>query len=65
MNDEINGLYNDDGTKRDSNLIPKPGLCLTCIHEDDPSEEALCLFNRNDQKDESDFECGAYKAKSI
>ena len=38
MKDEIDGFYDDDGTKIDPNLIPKPGLCISCIHDDDPSE---------------------------
>jgi len=64
MNDEIDGFYDDDGTKIDPNLIPKPGLCISCIHDDDPSEEMLCTMNRMDQTNESEFKCGAYKPKS-
>ena len=56
--------YNDDGTKIDPNLVPKPGLCISCIHDDDPSEEMLCILNRNDQMNESEFKCDAYKSKS-
>ena len=64
MTEKIDGLYDDDGTKIDPNLVSKPGLCISCIHDDDPSEEMLCTMNRIDQKNESEFKCGAYKLKS-
>jgi len=64
MKDEIDGFYDDDGTKIDPNLIPKPGLCISCIHDDDPSEEMLCTMNRIDQMNKSEFKCDAYKPTS-
>lgn len=64
MENEINGFYLDDGTKVDPNLVPKPGLCISCALDDDPSEEMLCTLNRIDQmNDDSEFKCFAYKPK--
>ena len=64
MPDEISGIYDDDGTKIDPETVPKPSLCLTCRKDDEGGEERiLCLLNRNDQKDEPEFECEAYDPK--
>lgn len=63
MENEIDGFYLDDGTKVDPNLIPKPSLCISCIKDDDPSEEILCILTRIDQKDDSEFKCFAYQPK--
>jgi len=64
MNDEINGFYNDDGTKINPELVPKPSLCITCKKDDmGREEEILCILNRSDQKGEDDFICGAYESK--
>ncbi|MBW8333470.1 MAG: UPF0158 family protein [Prolixibacteraceae bacterium] len=59
----INGFYNDDGTKIDPDSVPVPGLCIICRkHQiDDWDENLLCLMNRNDQRNESDFKCGAFE----
>jgi hypothetical protein len=62
---EIHGFFDDDGYKINSDLIKKPSLCLTCIHNDDPNEEPLCNMNRFDQKDDNDFKCFAYKKRDI
>lgn len=63
--DEISGFYLDDGTKVDPNLIPKPGLCLTCRIDDstDPEDDVLCTLTRIDQMNEPEFECAAYVPK--
>lgn len=58
---EIHGFFDDDGYEINSELIKKPSLCLTCIHDDDANEELLCNMNRFDQKDEKEFKCFAYK----
>jgi hypothetical protein len=58
---EIHGFFDDDGYEINSELIKKPSLCLTCLHDDDPNEELLCNMNRFDQKDEKEFKCFAYK----
>ena len=63
MDNEINGYYLDDGTKIDPNLIPKPGLCLTCKKDDDPDEEILCTLTRIDERDKPEFVCYAYEPK--
>jgi hypothetical protein len=62
---EIHGFFDDDGYEINSDLIKKPSLCLTCIHNDDPNEEPLCNMNRFDQKDDNDFKCFAYKKRDI
>jgi hypothetical protein len=36
--DEINGYYDDDGNQLNPELIPKPGLCLTCKKDSNPNE---------------------------
>jgi hypothetical protein len=64
-NDDVSGYYDDDGTKINPELIVKPALCLSCKHEDDPSQEMLCTLNRMDQQGESDFKCGVYEKKSF
>jgi len=64
MNDEIDGFYNDDGTKINPELVPKPSLCITCKKDDLGSkEEILCILTRNDQKNEDEFKCDAYENK--
>ncbi len=58
------GFFNDDGTEINDDLVPKPGLCLTCRKDNaGGKEEILCILTRNDQKDDDDFECGAYEQK--
>lgn len=61
--DFVGGFFNDDGTPIDLDLIPVPGLCIICksYHNDDPEEKFLCIMNRNDQRDDSDFICGAFE----
>ena len=64
MVDEISGVYDGDGTKIEPGTTPKPSLCVTCRKDDEDGEEQmLCLLNRNDQRDEPDFECGAYEPR--
>lgn len=58
---EIHGFFDDNGYEINSELIKKPSLCLTCLHDDNPNEELLCNMNRFDQKDEKEFKCFAYK----
>ncbi len=59
----ISGFFDDDGYEINMNLVKKPGLCLTCIHENNPHEELLCQMNRYDQKDNAEFICGAYRRR--
>ena len=58
---KIGGIFDDDGYEINTELIKKPGLCLTCINDDDPKEEILCNMTRFNQKDEKEFKCFAYK----
>lgn len=58
---KISGYFDDDGYEINNDLIKKPSLCLTCVHDDDPKEEPLCKMNRFDQKDDKEFKCFAYK----
>lgn len=53
----------DDGNRLNPDLVPKPGLCLLCKHDNEPSEEVLCTLNRLDQAGKQDFECGAFEPK--
>lgn len=60
----ISGYFNDDGTEINADLVPKPGLCLTCRKDDaGGKEDILCTLTRNDQKGEKEFECEAYERK--
>jgi hypothetical protein len=62
MNDDISGFYNDDGTKINTEFIPKPSLCVACKkNRAEEEEEILCILTRIDQKDSIDFECDAYE----
>jgi len=65
MENDIDGFYLDDGTKVDPNLIPKPSLCISCLKDDDPSEEMLCTLTRIDQIDDEKFKCEAYKSREF
>ena len=58
---QIQGFFDDDGYKNNTDLIKKPSLCLTCVKDDNPNEEMLCNMTRYDQKDNSEFKCFAYK----
>ena len=62
MGDNISGFYDDDGTKIDPGLVPKPGLCVVCKKNNaGGKEEILCTLTRTGQKDESHFECDAHE----
>jgi hypothetical protein len=63
LSTKFGGLFGDDGYEINTDLIGKPSLCLTCVHDDGPDDELLCAMNRNEQKDQDDFICGAYEAK--
>jgi hypothetical protein len=59
----INGIFDDDGYEIRRDTIKMQPLCLTCIKNniDDWEENLLCDMNRNDQRDEKEFKCGAYE----
>ncbi|HKM93327.1 MAG TPA: hypothetical protein VJY41_06730 [Prolixibacteraceae bacterium] len=60
----VGGFFHDDGTPIDPNSIPVPGLCIICKKHniDDPEENILCMLNRSDQRNESNFQCGAFES---
>lgn len=58
---EIHGFFSDDGFEINTALIQKPGLCLTCIHDNETDDEGLCTLTRFDQRDDQKFICFAYK----
>jgi len=61
--EDINGFFLDDGTRIDPESVPMPCVCIICCkyQSDDWEENMLCTLNRNDQRDEPDFECGAFE----
>jgi len=60
--DDQSGFFDDDGTKVNPDLYPKPQLCHSCKKNNDPNEELLCSLTRLDQRDESEFKCFANHA---
>lgn len=54
------GYFHDDGTPLNPNLIAKPHLCLSCIHNEDKTQEILCNLTRLDQMNEKEFNCYSY-----
>ena len=63
MDERIDGFFNDDGTPINPHIVPKPSLCVSCRHDDDPNKEQLCALNRLDQQLEATFRCDAYEKK--
>jgi hypothetical protein len=63
--EDINGFYDDDGNKIEPHSVPVPGLCTICrkYQNGDEGEDLLCLMNRYDQRNETDFRCGAFDKK--
>ena len=61
--DFVGGFFNDDGTPIDPDSVPIPGLCVICkkYMDDDPEENFLCMLNRNDQRNDPDFQCGVFE----
>ena len=58
---EISGFFDDDGFEVKPDLIKKPSLCITCLNDNDPEEEILCTLTRDDQENNEEFICYAYK----
>jgi hypothetical protein len=65
-NNQINGFYDDDGNKINPDILPVPGLCITCrsYETENQEENVLCSLNRYDQHNSLDFICGAYQNKT-
>jgi hypothetical protein len=57
--------FDDDGTELNPDLIRKPDLCVSCVHDDteDEMERVLCNLTRLDQENEEEFICHAYRSK--
>ena len=64
MNDDQPKYFDDDGTEINSDLVPKPDLCVSCRKDGSPGkEEILCNLTRADQQGEGEFHCEAYEPK--
>lgn len=68
MDDDIfkdGGIFDEEGNPINPDLIPKPGLCLLCKFNnvDDAEENILCNLTRYDQRNEEEFNCGAFESK--
>jgi hypothetical protein len=59
------GYFSDDGTEIDQTTVPIPPLCLSCLKNNDATEEVSCMINRMDQMNETkngeQFLCFAYE----
>ncbi len=60
---EINGFYNDDGTKVNIENVAVPAMCMSCksFYTESAKENMLCIMNRHDQKNSNDFSCFAFE----
>ena len=64
MKNHIHGYFDDDGNEINPDLIPKPGLCITCKKDNiSGKEEMLCTLTRADQQGDEEFHCEAYEPK--
>jgi hypothetical protein len=58
------GYFSDDGTEIDQTTVPTPTLCLSCLKNNDATEEVSCMINRMDQmkdvKNGDRYLCFAY-----
>ncbi|GKS62919.1 hypothetical protein YTPLAS72_02230 [Nitrospira sp.] len=62
--EKLYGLYRDDGTVINPELIPKPSQCISCTKDDDPQKEIPCILTRAGQQGEWEFICHAFDSKS-
>jgi hypothetical protein len=61
MNNEPDGFHDDEGDRINTELIPKPGLCITCRKNDmGGEEEILCIMTEIDQQGEGEFFVGEW-----
>jgi len=60
--EDLNGFFDDNGNKIDLKEIPIPDLCKLCRTNQiiDWDENLLCLMNRRDQCNNTNFICGAF-----
>lgn len=62
--EEESGYFDDDGNRLNPDLIDKPGLCLLCLHDDNPQKLVECNLTRLGQvDDEGDFICEAFQPR--
>jgi formyltetrahydrofolate hydrolase len=58
------GYFSDDGTEIDQTTVPTPSLCLSCLKNNDATEEVICMITRMDQmkdvKNGERFLCFSY-----
>lgn len=59
----MGGYFDADGNPRNPDIVPKPSLCISCKHDDDPAQEIPCTLTRLDQQGEENFRCEAYVGK--
>lgn len=64
MNDNMSDFYNDDGAPVNPDIVPKPSLYVSCLHDGNREQETLCMLNRIDQQNTKDFKCFAYRQKN-
>jgi len=59
------GYFSDDGTEIDPTTVPLPSLCLSCLKNNNATEEVPCMMNRMDQMKETKngemFLCFSYE----
>jgi hypothetical protein len=59
------GYFLDDGTEIDQTTVPTPTLCLSCLKNNDATEEVPCMITRMDQmkdvKNGERFLCFSYE----
>ena len=66
MDENISGIFDDDGNRINPDLIPKPSLCVSCKKDGLPGEEEiLCALTRADQQGEQEFQGYAYESKGM
>jgi hypothetical protein len=64
MAEHVPKYFDDDSTEINPDLIPKPGLCITCKRDKmSGEEEILCNLTRADQQGQVEFHCDAYEPK--
>ena len=58
--------FDDDGNELNPDLIPKPGLCVSCRLDetDDETEQVLCNLTRLDEAGAGEFICYAFVPKA-
>ena len=60
---EGSGLFDDDGTPINPDLIPVPDLCISCAKHNsrDAEDNILCALTRHDEQFDEVFLCFGYQ----